>query len=65
MRLSGRCSRSLLIMIVCAHASGLTQTTVNPDISVIPRFLVQTDDGQKLAQGKREFSQPDLSFQEL
>jgi hypothetical protein len=41
------------------------QTTVNPDISVIPRFLIHSDDGQKLDAGKREFSRPDFSFQEL
>ncbi len=44
---------------------GLSQTSVNPDISVIPRFLIETNDGEKLAQGKREFSQPDFQFQEL
>jgi hypothetical protein len=44
-------------------ASG--QTTVNPDISVIPRFLIHSDDGQNLAEGKREFSRPDLLFEEL
>jgi hypothetical protein len=43
----------------------LSQSTVNPDISVIPRFLVETNDGQKLAEGKRQFSQPDFQFQEL
>jgi hypothetical protein len=54
-------------------ASGLTllaesmtaQTTVNPDISVIPRFLISTDDGARLAEGVREFSRPDFTFQEL
>ena len=43
----------------------VSQSTVNPEISVIPRFLVETNDGQKLDQGKREFSQPDFQFQEL
>ena len=43
----------------------VAQTSVNPDISVIPRFLIHSDDGQKLGEGKREFSRPDLSFQEL
>jgi hypothetical protein len=41
------------------------QTTTNPDISVIPRFRILTDDGGKLSEGKREFSQPDLQFEEL
>lgn len=44
--------------------SSFAQTTINPDISVIPRFFVETNDGAKLP-GKREFSQPDFSFQEL
>ena len=39
--------------------------SINPDISVIPRFLLRTNDGEKLADGKRAFSRPDLSFQEL
>jgi hypothetical protein len=47
------------------HATGHAQTTLNPDISAIPRFLCETDDGQKLASGRREFSRPDISFQEL
>ncbi len=41
-----------------------SQTTVNPDISIIPRFLIETNDGEKLP-GRREFSRPDFSFQEL
>jgi hypothetical protein len=41
------------------------QTTVNPDISVISRFLVHSDDGATLDAGVRKFSRPDLSFQEL
>jgi hypothetical protein len=41
------------------------QTSINPDISVIPRFIMQTNDGAKLGFGKREFSRPDYSFEEL
>ncbi len=48
-----------------APATVVAQTSINPDISVIPRFLIHSDDGQKLGEGKREFSRPDLSFQEL
>jgi hypothetical protein len=44
-----------------AHA----QANINPNISVIPRFVVRTDDAGKLSEGRREFSQPDLQFQEL
>ncbi|MGH7496651.1 MAG: hypothetical protein ACREOO_30235 [bacterium] len=41
------------------------QTSANPDLSVIPRFLIQTNDGTSLAEGEREFSKPDYSFEEL
>jgi hypothetical protein len=54
-----------LLLVVAASDIGSSQTTVNPDISVIPRFLIETNDGEKLTQGKREFSQPDFQFQEL
>lgn len=56
----------IAVLLCCVPAGRSTaQTTVNPDISVIPRFLVESDDAGKLAQGKREFSRPDFSFQEL
>jgi hypothetical protein len=42
----------------------LTQSVTNPDISVIPRFKISTDDGSKLPD-KREFSQPDFSMEEF
>lgn len=54
-----------LLLAVALPGIGTSQTTVNPDISVIPRFLIESNDGEKLAQGKREFSQPDFQFQEL
>ena len=54
----------LIAVLACSSGTGIAQTTINPDISVIPRFLVETNDGAKLP-GKREFSQPDFSFQEL
>lgn len=40
------------------------QTSLNPDISVIPRFIIETVDGEKLPD-RRIFSRPDFSFQEL
>ena len=55
----------LMEMLLVASTRGVAQTTVNPDISVIPRFLLETNDGEKLAAGKREFNRPDFSFQEL
>lgn len=48
-----------------APAPGSGQVTLNPDISVISRFLLSTDDGGRLGEGVREFSQPDFAFQEL
>jgi hypothetical protein len=61
--------RMLLCLAACALLAGgpgaVAQTTLNPDISANTRFLVETDDGAKLNEGKREFSKPDLQFQEL
>jgi hypothetical protein len=48
-----------------ATAAGVAQTSLNPDISVIPRFLIYTDDGGALDEGRREFSRPEFVFQEL
>jgi len=59
-----RVAAPLLLAIAISNIC-VSQSTVNPEISVIPRFLVETNDGQKLDQGKREFSQPDFQFQEL
>jgi len=53
------------LLLVLFEGSSYGQTTVNPDISVIPRFRILTNDREKLAQGKREFGQPDLQFEEL
>lgn len=58
-------SSACLWILVLAGATTAAQTTLNPDISVIPRFLIVTDDGGRLAEGKREFSQPDFQLQEL
>jgi hypothetical protein len=54
---------AILLLLILGQSSA--QTTVSPDISVIPRFLLESNDGEKLAAGKREFSAPDFSFQEL
>jgi len=57
---------TLLLGIVVGIASAaIGQTTLNPQISVIPRFRMDSNDGEKLAQGIREFSRPDLQFEEL
>jgi hypothetical protein len=53
-------------MVVLAFTGmAFTQTTVNPDISVIPRFIAQTNDDAKNASGDRKFSRPDYAFEEL
>jgi len=44
---------------------GVAQTSINPDISVIPRFLIETNDGERLDAGQRELSRPNFSFEEL
>lgn len=56
---------SLALITLSALAPALSQTTLNPDISVIPRFLLETNDGERLDEGVREFSRPNFSFQEL
>jgi len=40
------------------------QTTINPDISVIPRFRLDTNDGERLPE-KREFSRPVFNLEEF
>jgi hypothetical protein len=56
---------AIAILLLLILGQSIAQTTVSPDISVIPRFLLESNDGEKLAAGKREFSAPDFSFQEL
>ncbi len=56
---------ALLLLAVVFAPLTWAQTTVNPDISVIPRFRIDTNDGEKLDQGIREFSRPDFTFEEL
>jgi len=48
-------------MPAAAHA----QSSVNPDISILPRFVITTNDGERLAEGIRRFSRPDFAFEEL
>ncbi len=55
----------VLAMATLIPSNTFCQSSGNPEISVIPRFLVQTNDGEKLAEGKRQFSQPDFAFEEL
>jgi hypothetical protein len=55
----------LAAWVLLAPARGSGQVTLNPDISVISRFLLSTDDGSRLEEGVRQFSQPEFAFQEL
>lgn len=58
--------RQLLLLAFLAPFHILNgQTTLNPDISFIPRFLVETNDAEPGSDGTSRFSQPDFSFQEL
>jgi hypothetical protein len=61
-----RLSLSFLVfaLLVVAGTTGFTQS-INPDISVIPRFSLHTNDGERLSEGIREFSRPDFAFEEL
>jgi hypothetical protein len=45
--------------------SAPAQASLNPDISVIPRFVLTTDDGKHLDEGKRTFRRPEFSLEEL
>lgn len=64
--MTSKAQRALAVLLLFAAAGTVrAQTSTNPDISIIPRFLIRTDDGGKLDQGKREFSRPEFQFQEL
>jgi len=52
------------LQIVLSHAV-TAQTTINPDISIIPRFLIHSDDGSTDEASGGKFGTPDLSFEEL
>lgn len=47
------------------QSGGRAQTSLNPNISAIARFLIESNDGERLAEGKRVFSRPDFQFEEL
>jgi hypothetical protein len=60
-----RIPRFAVLMALLLSGRSLAQTNVNPDISVIPRFIIQTNDGENLAAGERKFSRLDYQFEEL
>lgn len=45
------------------HSSA--QLSLNPELSAIPRFILETNDGERLEEGIRKFSRPQFTFQEL
>jgi hypothetical protein len=51
-------------LTVCILIPTLAQTTANPDISVIPRFRVESNDGSTLP-GSRVFSRPRFTLEEF
>jgi len=53
-----------LSLLLAATIPLAAQTTINPDISVIPRFRFDTNDGSELPD-RRVWSRPDFSFEEL
>ena len=52
-------------LLILVPPNAPSQSSGNPDISVLPRFLLHSNDGEKLADGIREFSRPDFAFEEL
>lgn len=58
--------RSVLsgIVLLASVVSATAQTSLNPDLSVIPRFRLDMNDGEKLPT-QRQWNQPDLTFEEL
>ena len=65
MQRSYRCIAVFVVLSLVGSCRSHAQASVNPDISIIPRFLLQSNDGERLGEGRRVFSQPDFSFQEL
>jgi len=64
--MKGQAQRALAVLLLCAATGAArAQTSSNPEISVIPRLLIFTDDGATLDQGKRKFSRPEFQFQEI
>ncbi|MBI3586217.1 MAG: hypothetical protein HY088_03700 [Ignavibacteriales bacterium] len=60
--------KQLGAILLCYFLFGLShsfaQTSLNPDISVIPRFRVETNDGAKLP-AERKFSRPEFTLEEF
>ena len=60
-----RCAWLLAVIVLACGAAPLTaQSVYNPDISVIPRFLLWTDDGTQLPE-HRVYLRPEFTLEEL
>jgi hypothetical protein len=59
-------TRTVVLVLIAAFATAgaMAQASINPDMSVIPRFRIDTNDGGQLPE-QRVWSRPDLSFEEL
>ena len=53
-----------LTLVMLVSQTGIVAAQINPDISVIPRFLIKSDDGQSLP-AERVFSKPQLGLDEF
>ena len=63
--MSSRVRRLVALLVIAGSGTGLFgQSVYNPDISVIPRFLLSTDDGAQLPE-RRVFARPEFTLEEL
>ena len=54
----------LLCFVAGSSVSAHAQSVFNPDISIISRFRLESNDGQKLPE-ERVFSKPEFTFEEF
>ena len=62
--MSSRCAWLLTVLVAGGVSCLNGQSVYNPDISVIPRFVLSTDDGAQLPE-RRVFSRPEFTLEEL
>lgn len=53
-----------VVFPICCSALSVAQTSLNPEISVIPRFRLESDDGRELP-ARRIFSRPQFTLEEF
>lgn len=54
----------IFFSLLFVQATVLSQSSLNPDISIIPRFRVESNDAANLLE-KREFSRPEFTLEEF